>query len=463
MSSQNSMIGRSEIPSQTLINNRYLVQQILGQGGNGRTYLALDTHRFNEPCVLKEFAPFASEHYDHEKSRSLFKREAEILHQITHPQIPRFLACFEVKERLFLVQEYVNGKTYSALLEELQQHKQVFSELEIVKWLKNLLPILNYIHQLGIIHRDISPDNIMQPPGKSLPVLIDFGVGKLTNLSHQELSFNSHKKHSYVGKMSFVGKIGYAPKEQITMGRCYPSSDIYALGVTALVLLTGKDPTALVDQYSLEWQWHKYAQVSENLTNILSQMTEEKPLKRYRSAKEALQHLERCYPNISAKNTATSSLISPPSPLSTNPSSNKSINDETIILAPWESHLPKTDDTLIVTGVNSDSPASSAVNTPSNPHSKIPPQIDNTMIVSSLDFTAQEQQLIQPITQSVQPKFIKRCEQELAYYIGSVASLIVQEVMEKQQPSSTEELVDALLDYLPDQTPAREFKNRLAY
>ena len=100
MSDSNYLINQEQIPFGTIIDNRYLIQEVLGQGGLGRTYLAFDTHRFNEPCVLKEFAPLGSGQYDLEKSRDLFKREAKILHHITHPQIPKFLACFEVVKRL---------------------------------------------------------------------------------------------------------------------------------------------------------------------------------------------------------------------------------------------------------------------------------------------------------------------------------------------------------------------------
>ncbi len=173
-----SSLTRPEIAPGTLIDNRYIIQKLLGQGGLGRTYLAFDTRRFNEACVLKEFAPIGTGENGLEKSRNLFKREAKILHQLQHPQIPRFLACFEGDGRLFLVQEYVDGKTYSRLLGEFQHQGRTFSEEEVTQWLKNLLPVLEYVHQHNIIHRDISPDNIMLPDGKDMPVLIDFGVGK---------------------------------------------------------------------------------------------------------------------------------------------------------------------------------------------------------------------------------------------------------------------------------------------
>ena len=123
-----SKVRSDEIPFGTLINDRYLIQKVLGQGGLGRTYLTLDTHRFNEPCVLKEFAPSGTGEYELQKSRDLFRREAKILHQIKHPQIPKFLACFEGRDQLFIVQEYVDGKTYSELLQERQKKGQSFSD-----------------------------------------------------------------------------------------------------------------------------------------------------------------------------------------------------------------------------------------------------------------------------------------------------------------------------------------------
>lgn len=272
-------------PLGAIVSNRYFIHQVLGQGGFGRTYLASDRHCFNKTCVLKEFLPnLVAEHYV-EKSRDLFKREARILYQFDHPQIPKFLACFEENGRLFLAQEYVEGKTYSTLLQErLQQYACAFSEAEVIQWLKNLLPVLNYIHQHNIIHRDISPDNIILKSDNNLPVLIDFGVGKTVE---QDIT-----KQTYIKQQSVVGKMGYAPHEQICMGQCFPNSDLYALGVTAIVLLTGKTPDVLQDRYSLEWQWQKYTKVERNFAQVLDRMLADKPRERFQSAENVLAALE---------------------------------------------------------------------------------------------------------------------------------------------------------------------------
>ncbi|NES90383.1 protein kinase, partial [Okeania sp. SIO2B9] len=150
------------IPVGTILQNRYRLINILGQGGFGRTYLAEDTGRFNERCALKEFIPLQTNTYAVTKSQELFSREAAILYQIQHPQIPKFRATFEENQRLFLLQDYIEGKTYRSILQERQITDSLFSEAEVLTFLQQILPVLAHIHSFGIIHRDISPDNIIR-------------------------------------------------------------------------------------------------------------------------------------------------------------------------------------------------------------------------------------------------------------------------------------------------------------
>ncbi|HEY9600290.1 MAG TPA: serine/threonine-protein kinase, partial [Allocoleopsis sp.] len=280
---------QAEIEPGTLVNNRYEIQRVLGQGGFGRTYLAYDVERFGELCVLKEFVPSIRTEYVIQKSRELFEREARVLYQLNHPQIPKFLAWFTHADGLFLVQEYIDGKTYASLLQQRQQRGQVFSQAEVVQWLKDLLSVLCYLHGRNIVHRDISPDNVILPYGQTQPVLIDFGLVK------QQVSqvwASSPESLAGAGQHSFVGKFGYAPPEQIRMGHCHPYSDLYALAVTALVLLTGREPNWLIDQGSLEWKWRSYVTVSDYLAQMLDKMLAEKPRDRYQSAEEVLNYLQ---------------------------------------------------------------------------------------------------------------------------------------------------------------------------
>lgn len=276
---------RRPLPDGTLVQNRYRILRMLGQGGFGRTYLAQDSHRFNEPCVLKEFDPTTQGTKHAQKAEELFAREAGVLYQLHHPQIPQFRELFRVPvangELLFLVQDYVAGRTYQELLEERRKRGLAFSEAEVVELLQQILPVLDYIHRAGIIHRDISPDNIILRDRDQKPVLIDFGVVKsaVNQIAHQPAS------------ATFVGKPGYAPIEQLQKGKAEPCSDLYALAVTILVLLTGREPQSLFDPVNLTWQWQRYASVSSNFSKVLDRMLNARPSDRYASADEVLNRL----------------------------------------------------------------------------------------------------------------------------------------------------------------------------
>ena len=281
------------LPSGTVLRQRYLIQQVLGQGGFGRTYLALDQERFSEPCVLKEFIVPYHDGTLIEKSKILFHREASTLYQIQHPQIPRFWAAFEDEQRFFLVQDFVDGQTYRQLLSDRKQTGKTFSEAEVLHFLNYLLPVLACIHKQGIIHRDISPENVIlqtqaatqleptRPLSEAgLPVLIDFGAVKEAT-SHWPL----------ISTPTRVGKVGYAPPEQLQTGKVYPNSDLYALAASALVLLTGREPQTLLDSRTLTWNWEPYAQVGDELAMVLRRMLAVYPGDRYQSAEEVLEDL----------------------------------------------------------------------------------------------------------------------------------------------------------------------------
>lgn len=268
------------ILSGSILRDRYTVKHILGQGGMGRTYMAEDMERFNEPCVLKEFIPFSSDPETVKKAKELFQREASILYQVKHPQVPEFRATFEASGRLFLVQDFVEGQTFRDTLIERIKYKNTFSEVEVTELLFRVLPILAYLHNRKIIHRDISPENLMLRTSDRLPVLIDFGVVKET-----ATRLISHSA-------TVVGKLGYAPPEQMQSGRAYPNSDLYALAATVVVLMTGKEPQELFDDVSLTWHWAQFTTVSAGLEQVLDKMLSFKPNDRYGNAQEVLSALD---------------------------------------------------------------------------------------------------------------------------------------------------------------------------
>lgn len=275
-----------------ILNYRYRIVRELGHGGFGRTYLAEDTHRFNELCVLKEFAPQVQGSQALHKAEELFAREAEVLYKLQHSQIPRFRELFRAdvqgRGRLFLVQDYVAGQTYQELLQTRSRQGQCFTELEVTQLLVQLLPVLSYIHTSGVIHRDISPDNLILRDADRLPVLIDFGGVK------QIAATVAYQTNPAIAPMrsagaTRLGKVGYAPDEQMATGDAHPDSDLYALAVTVLVLLTGKEPQELLGNDRR--QWKRQVKLSPKLMKVLERMLEPYSNRRYRSAQEVLSAL----------------------------------------------------------------------------------------------------------------------------------------------------------------------------
>jgi serine/threonine-protein kinase len=169
------------------------------------------------------------------------------------------------------------------LLNQRRNQGKAFSETEIRQFLQQLLPVLAHIHAKGIIHRDISPDNIMLRRSDQLPVLIDFGVVKevVTRLQMEGPE----------APPTTVGKVGYAPSEQMQTGRAYPSSDLYSLAVTAVVLLTGREPQEMFDDVNLTWNWQQYAQVSPQLAQVLNRALNYRPGDRFQSVSQMVQAL----------------------------------------------------------------------------------------------------------------------------------------------------------------------------
>jgi serine/threonine protein kinase len=272
------------IPVGTVLQNRYRIIQTLGQGGFGRTYLADDQRRFNELCAIKELITTGTADSSTEKAEELFLREAATLYQIQHPQIPQFRERFEQDQRLFLVQEYVGGKTYRHLLEERKASGNAFQEAEVMQLMRSILPVLDHIHSRGIIHRDISPENIILRDNDGKPVLIDFGVVK-------EIATRLQTPGRTV-QATAVGKIGYAPSEQMQTGRAYPNSDLYALAVTVVELLTAREPKDLFDDTQLTWNWLPLVRINSQFAAILNRMLSFRPGDRYQSANDVLQALD---------------------------------------------------------------------------------------------------------------------------------------------------------------------------
>jgi serine/threonine protein kinase, bacterial len=275
----------------TMLGDRYRIKREIGQGGFGRTYLCEDVNRFNELCVLKEFAPQVQGTAFLIKAGELFEREAGVMYRLQHPQIPRFREMFRSNRngvgQLFLVQDYIGGETYQQLLRQKLQQGQRFSEAEITEFLTQILPVLSYIHSLGVIHRDISPDNLIKRTMDGLPVLIDFGGVKQVaiNAATQYMP-NNEPRHNIATRL---GKVGYAPSEQMQRGIVSPQSDLYALAATSLVLLTGMEPADLIDPQNLIWNWREHVRLTPHFASVLDRMLQLRPSDRFASAQDVLE------------------------------------------------------------------------------------------------------------------------------------------------------------------------------
>ncbi len=278
-----------------VLGDRYRIVRQLGHGGFGSTYLAEEINKFSSSCVLKEFAPLIPQSPDAlQKAEEVLEREANVLYQLQHPQIPRCRELFQVdldgNNYLFLVQDYCSGQTYRALLDARNCQGVHFSEVEVSKLLLQLLPVLEYIHSMGVIHQDICPDNLILRSSDYLPVLIDFGgVNKVAATVASQ--FNQPVAGKPPSPATLGKKLSYAPYEQIQMGIVYPHTDLYALAATVLVLLTGKEPQELIDEITLTWNWRREVNLSPTLGAVLDKMLLPRASKRYQSAGEVLEAL----------------------------------------------------------------------------------------------------------------------------------------------------------------------------
>lgn len=262
------------------------------EGGFGKTYLAQDSDKLNEPCVIKQLAPRIEGNWALKKAVELFEKEAQRLQQLgENSQIPKLLAYFEQDNCLYLVQQFIDGQN---LLEELERRREgdiwlrCYNEKEIRKFLLNLLPVLHFVHEHGVVHRDIKPQNIIR---RNFPqelkgdlVLIDFGSSK-------ELKPTLNLK---VG--TSIGSHGYCAIEQIRDGLAYPASDLFSVGATCFHLMTGMSPFQLWTEHGYSWMnhWEKYLNypISDELAHVVDRLLKKDMEQRYKSAVEVIADLK---------------------------------------------------------------------------------------------------------------------------------------------------------------------------
>ncbi|MGF1539260.1 MAG: tetratricopeptide repeat protein [Pleurocapsa sp.] len=265
-----------------LLKQRYSIIKELGSGGFATTYLAIDTQsKFQVKCAVKQLQPRYNSPTVWANARERLATEGMVLQWLgNHSQIPQLLDHFEENQQFYLVLEFIEGEEF-----EQEVNRQVLDETQLINFLIDALEILGFVHQQGVIHRDIKPSNLIRRKKDGKITLIDFGAVKEIGT----LAFDANKQRV---KTQIIGTPGYMPPEQ-NNGKPLYSSDIYALGKTAIFALTGKSPTEWeetgIDQTGT---WYDNISVSEALIAIIRKMTANKTAERYQNVLMVLQDLQ---------------------------------------------------------------------------------------------------------------------------------------------------------------------------
>jgi serine/threonine protein kinase len=268
-----------------LLTGRYLVLKKLGVGGFSETYLARDKYLPYHPlCVVKSLKRSPTSTISAEISQRLFETEAQILEQLGqhHDQIPTLFAYCHDQDQTYQVQEYIEGENLGNWI----SRKRRLSADAAIALLLGALPVLNYIHTHQVIHRDVKPSNLIRRQGDGKVVLIDFGAA--CRLDNADANIKPDSESALA-----IGTPGYMPEEQ-QEGASQFNSDLYALGMSVIHLLTGTSPQKLHrDPISgeLDWQSSLSESIEPKLIAILDRMVRGNPRDRYQRAADVLTSL----------------------------------------------------------------------------------------------------------------------------------------------------------------------------
>src|SRR6266851_1497242 len=255
------------LPDAHLLDGRYRIHKILGQGGMGRVYLANDTRLANRPVAAKEMV--LGDGVQEKKAVEDFNREPRVLASLSHPSIPQVIDFFVERGRHYLVMEYVAGADLQHRLDQLGP-KARLPENQVLAWARQILDVLHFLHNQAppLIYRDFKPGNIMIDR-QDRAMLIDFGIARFLPPG---------------GRGTQIGSVGYAPPEQY-LGKPEPRSDVYALAATMHHLLTGRDPQ-LEPPFSFPPIRQLAPDVSATTEAVVMRALEQDIEKRPRSARE---------------------------------------------------------------------------------------------------------------------------------------------------------------------------------
>jgi hypothetical protein len=244
---------------QTLRGGRFVVLGTLGEGSQGRTFDGVDK-LVGQSVAIKRFDVRGATSW---KDVDLAEREARVLQSLSHPRLPRYVDRFEEDGALYLVMEKIEGASLAAL----RKRGETLSEGDVVRLLGDAGDVLDYLHARSppVIHRDLKPGNVLRRPDGGF-AFVDFGAVR--------------DKLRPEGGSTVVGTFGYMAPEQF-QGRALPGSDVYAVGATALAMLTGKEPEALPHRgLAIDVRSALRGRASERLVGVLEKMLDPDPDRR---------------------------------------------------------------------------------------------------------------------------------------------------------------------------------------
>lgn len=261
--------GTTLLPIGTIMQGRYKVVSVLGQGGMGAVYLVEDQRLFDKKLALKELVNTLPDPAARAQALQQFQQEARLLAYLSHPNLPHISDYFAESGRQYLVMEYVDGETLEAIL---GKTSGFLPEAQVVEWAIQVCDALEYLHSQSppIIFRDLKPANIMLDKDKRIK-LIDFGIARLFQPGKAK---DTHA----------MGTPGYAAPEQYGTGQSDARTDIYALGATLHHLLTKRDPA--VQPFTFPLCKSLNPAVSGQMDAIIGKAVAADPTKRYQTMSE---------------------------------------------------------------------------------------------------------------------------------------------------------------------------------
>ena len=277
--------------------------------------------------VLAGDIPVAIRQVESSASRQRLQRLWPSLQSLLHPQLPRCGELFECEGSLWTVRDWQEGSTFAQVLMQRAERQMVFSPGEVLLLLRQILPVLAVLHGRGLVHGDLNPRNLMRRSADGLPVLLDFGLVQASG--DQPLEGASP---------------GFAPRAQGRAEAAAAWMDCHGMGVTALVLLSGRAPDDLITADGLGWSWPEGVELDSTFREVIKRLLSEDPTRRLKDAAAVLQALKPV-----------------PMPQETGPVARA---DRTVVLAPQAEPVP-------VAGLGAGSvpvePALPALATPADP------------------------------------------------------------------------------------------------